>query len=471
MNEALALLRTEPRARVFFGVLAQSSLGTGVAYPALLAIAYSRFHSPWAISLVLLADFVPAMVIGPLLGAVVDRWPRLWCAAVADVLRAAAFVGIAVVASFEATLAFAVLAGVGKALFRPAALAGIPSMVGSGRSAPATALYGAISDFGFLAGGPAIAAGAVALVRPEDLLIANGATFAISAVALARLAVGDSGAHTDEVLDTPRSLFREARDGLWTILQMPGIRVVIFAFAIGMFFGGIFNVIELPFATDTLGAGVSGYSALIAVYGVGYIVGTLQGAQGGTASRLKRRFLDGLVLTGIGSLAAGASFELALAVGAFALGGYGNGLTVVHQRLLFQSEVASSLQGRVFAVSDALMGWGFAVGFLSAGAMATASSPRTLMLLIGAGEIAIALIAAAALRRQWIASPVGAAFAARVEVPGPGLRRSADALRHAQTGDQGPHLVDGPNFWLTLLDDIDKGSDDVGIKLGPSVPD
>src|SRR3954468_5417752 len=109
MNEALALLKSEHRARLFFAALTQSALGTGAAYPALLAIAYVRFHSPWAISLVLLADFVPAMLIGPVLGAVVDRWPKLWCAAGADLLRAVAFVGIAAVGSFEATVGIALI--------------------------------------------------------------------------------------------------------------------------------------------------------------------------------------------------------------------------------------------------------------------------------------------------------------------------------------------------------------------------
>src|SRR3954463_12179157 len=186
MTDALALLRTDRRARLFFAALAQSSLGTGAAYPALLVIAYSRFHSAWAISLVLLADFVPSMLFGPLLGALVDRWPRMWCAVAADVLRAAAFVGIALVGSFEATVGLAVLAGLGTAMFKPAALAGIPSIVASDRVPAATALYGALADFG-LTGGPAIAALAFLVVGPEELLVANGLTFAISAVVLARL--------------------------------------------------------------------------------------------------------------------------------------------------------------------------------------------------------------------------------------------------------------------------------------------
>jgi MFS family permease len=470
MTDALALLKTDARARLFFGALAQSSLGTGAAYPALLVIGYGRFHSPWAISLILLADFVPSMLAGPLLGAAVDRWPRLWCAVVADVVRAVAFVGIALVGTFEATIGLALLAGVGTALFKPAALAGMPSIVGSDRTAPATSLYGAIADFG-LTGGPAIAAVAFLFVGADELLFANGVTFAISAVALSRLSLGDAPQAPQEE-DKGPSLFQQAREGLRTSLQMPGIRVVIFAFGVGMFFGGIFNVIELPFATDALGTGVSGYSVLITVYGVGFVVGSLQGSRGGDPSRLKRRYLEGLLLTGLGSLAAGASVGLALAVAAFALGGYGNGLAVVHQRLLFQAEVAPSLQGRVFAVCDALMAWGFAVGFIAAGALAAASSPRPLLLIIGAGEVALAVATAAALKGQWTTAapaPSDVVPAGEVGTELGGVR--PDALGHAHVRQQGAHLIDGAGFWLTLLDDIGKRGDDAGVELGSGVRD
>src|SRR5215213_8068249 len=102
MRAAFELLREERRARAFFAVLTQSSLGTGAAYVALLVVAYDRFRSPWAISLVLLADFLPPMFLGPVLGAAADRWSRKWCAIVADVARAAAFVGIGLVDGFAA---------------------------------------------------------------------------------------------------------------------------------------------------------------------------------------------------------------------------------------------------------------------------------------------------------------------------------------------------------------------------------
>ena len=38
-----------------------------------MVLAYDRIGSAWGATAVLLADFLPAMLLGPLLGSVVDR--------------------------------------------------------------------------------------------------------------------------------------------------------------------------------------------------------------------------------------------------------------------------------------------------------------------------------------------------------------------------------------------------------------
>ncbi len=68
---------------------------------------------------------------------------------VADILRFVAFLGIGLVDGFPATLALALVAGMGTGLFNPASLAAIPSLVARERMPAATALYGAITDLGF----------------------------------------------------------------------------------------------------------------------------------------------------------------------------------------------------------------------------------------------------------------------------------------------------------------------------------
>ena len=79
---------------------------------------------------------------------------------------------------------------------------------------------------------------------------------------------------------------------------MRPIAILVGLMAGSMLSGGIFNVIELPFAEEELGTGDSGYSALVAVLGVGFLLGSLAGAGGGTPSLLKRRFVQGIFLTG-----------------------------------------------------------------------------------------------------------------------------------------------------------------------------
>lgn len=415
MRATLSLLRLEPRARWFFAVLAQSSLGTGAAHVALLLIAYERFRSPWAVSLVLLADVVPAMLLGPILGAAADRWPRKLCAVVADVLRAIAFLGIALVDPFATTVAFALLAGVGNALFKPAVLSGLPSLVEPERAAPATSLYGAITDFGYTVG-PALTAGALLVFDPEGVMFANALTFAGSAVILWRLAWGGSVAPEDGEART--SLLYETRLGLRAAAAMPGIRIVIAASAGTMFMAGLFNVAEPLFATDTLDTSDSGFALLVTVFGLGFIVGSLRGSEGGGPPLLRRRYLQGLFIIGVGFMASGAAPGLVVALLTFALAGFGNGLLLVHERLLIQGVVPDRLQARIFAVSDTVVSWAFGISFLTAGPLISAIGVRQTLLIAGAAGLLVAALATFGLRNQWgVGARQGAPPGRRAEEP------------------------------------------------------
>jgi MFS family permease len=416
MSQAVKLLRAEPRARWFFAALAQSSLGTGAAYIALLLIAYERLESPWAITLVLLADFLPAMFLGPVLGAAADRWSRRGCAVVADALRAGAFVALALIGSFELTVLFALLAGVGTALFKPAVLAGMPVLVSRDRTPSATSLYGAITDIGYTAG-PALAGAALIVMGPGTLLAANGVTFALSAFVLARLPL-DGAERRAERRPARASLFAEAGAGLRATAGMTGIRTLIAISAGAMFFGGMFNVAEVPFAKVDLGTSGSGFSLMVALFGLGFIVGSLSGSSGGTADVLKRRYLTGLFVMGVSGTIVGMAPTLAIVLVPLTLAGFGNGLFLVHERLLIQSQVSDRLQGRVFAITDALVSWGFAIAFISAGAVSDLAGARPVVLATGIGALALAFMAAAALRRHW--EPVRPA-AEVVRAPSPGF--------------------------------------------------
>lgn len=400
MSDVLRLLQAEPRARLFFIALTQSALGTGAAYVALLLIAYDRFHSPWAISLVLLADLLPAMLLGPVFGAAADRWSRKWCAVGADVARAGAFIAIALIDSFPMTVAFAVVAGAGTALFTPATLAGLPSLVRRERVPAATSLYGAIADLGFTAG-PGFAAGFLVLVGPEDILFVNGVTFAASAVILVRLRYGAPVAADGRAPGKlVPSLLREARAGLGVVARMRAVRTVIAGSTAALFFGGVFNVAELPFATNELETSDAAYSMLVALFGLGFILGSLSGSKGGPPDVLRRRFLQGAMLMGLGCLLSGLAPSLPAALLTFTLAGFGNGLLLVHERLIVQYDVPDPVLGRAFGVKDALASWAFGVAFFAAGALLTLVAPNELITLAGVGGLLVFAASALTLWRE-----------------------------------------------------------------------
>jgi MFS family permease len=388
---------------VYYAVLSQSALGTGAAYVALLVVAYERFNSPWAIGLVLLADLVPSMLLGPVFGAAGDRWSRRGCLIVADVVRGLAFLGIGIVDSFTATFALALLAGVGTGLFTPSSLAAVPSLVKPERLPAATALFGAITDLGFIAG-PALAALLLLLGGPEVILYGNAVTFAVSAAVLSRLPFGAAPVVEDPSSPRP-GLLREARDGLAAVAGMVWVRAVIVASGAMLLSAGLFNVAELPFATDELDAGDAGFGALTAVYGLGFVGGSLSGSRGGHTAVLKRRFLGGLALVGAGFIACGVAPGFAVAVPAFLLAGIGNGLLLVYERLLIQTTVDDSLMARVFGVRDGLSAWVFAAAFLAAGGLIDALGVRVVLVVAGVGGLVVWALSSIALRHAWEGVP------------------------------------------------------------------
>jgi MFS family permease len=456
VRAAIDLFRREPRARWFFAALAQSALGNGAGYVALLLIAYDRWHSPWAITLVLMADLLPAMLLGPVFGAAADRWSRKACMVISDLLRFGAFVGIAFVDGIEVTLLLALVAGCGTGLYTPAALASLPGLVRPERLPAATSVYGAIADLGFTVG-PAVAAVVLLFGDAEQLTLLNGATFGISAIVLARLAFGEA----PSVEGPHRSLFAEARDGLAATAGMPGIRALLGVSAGALFFAGLFNVAELPFAEDILDSGEVGYSVLATAFGAGFIAGSLTGTAGAPPATLKNRFGVGLLVLGAGFVATGFAPGFAVALAAFALGGFGNGMVIVYERQLIQATVPDRLAGRVFGMKDALSAWGFGVAFVSAGALITLIGVRELLVVAGVGALLSWVVA-----RQMLAK----AFTGQEQVVASATvsGASADAAGHGGAGQQRTDLVGGAGSGRrTGGDDRAEGVDDGGVELSP----
>jgi MFS family permease len=397
MHATLRLLRREPRARIFFASYAQSSLGNGAGYVALVVLAYAAWRSPWAISLVLLADFIPAMLFGPLFGAAADRWSRRRLAILSDVMRGVAFIGVALVGGIWGIVALALLAGAGAGLGTPSVLAALPSLVEEERLPAATALYGALTDAG-RAIGPALAGVGLMLGSAEAVAAVNGITFLVSAAVLASISFGARPERAPGA--PPPSLLREAREGISATARMTGIRVLVGASSGLLLFAAMLNVTELLVAED-LGSGDTGYSLLVAAAGVGFIAGSLAGANGAPIAELKRRYLGGILVMALGIALFGISPFYGLALLGLGLTGVGNGLLLTHERLIFQKVVPDKLLGRAFALADTAGSWAFAIAFASAGALLAELGTGTLLLGAAAGSALIWIWASLALRSTW----------------------------------------------------------------------
>src|SRR4051794_22849518 len=87
VGNMLEVWRREPAARAFFTAAAQGSLATGASYVAVMLVAYQRLGSAWAASAILLAEMLPGMVAGPLIGAWLDRCDRRRSLVLAEAVR------------------------------------------------------------------------------------------------------------------------------------------------------------------------------------------------------------------------------------------------------------------------------------------------------------------------------------------------------------------------------------------------
>ena len=394
-----------PSAARFFIASTQSSVGNGLGYVALLLLAYEIFHSAWAVSAILIADFLPAMFLGPLMGAVVDRLPRRTCIVLADLIGCAAFAALAFASAFWVVIALALLAGVGAALSSTATMAGLPEVFEEDELPKATSLYGIVEEAGVV-GGPLLGALLLASGGVATLMLVNAVSFAVSALLIVTVRFRPLATVAAEAPEAAAetSLLRETADGLRALRDMAGARSLILTSTLAVLFFGILNVAELLFAREELGASETTFAALVATMSVGMTVGAVVGAGRADGNRWRRQYLLGLAVMGIAMVCIAGAREIAVVAAALLFCGYGNGLAITHERLLLQHTVAPELHGRVFGIRRTLVAWAFCASYLGAGALAELIGPRGLIALAGGGMLLAFAIGCHGLRGAWVSN-------------------------------------------------------------------
>lgn len=392
-------------ARRFFAAHAQSCLGSGLAAVALSLLAYDRFQNAWAIAAVLVPDLLPAIVLGPLLGALVDRIGWRVCAVVADVLRCVAFLVILLADSLPLMIVGALIAGIGNALFGPSALSGLPRLLRGERGrAAGLGLYSAIDDLGLTAG-PALASVALAVVSPAALLGFNALTFAVSAALLVGVRVDGGG---DVAARGGATLLADARAGVRELAGRPEIRTLLLASTGVVLCIGVTNVGEVFLAREVLGVGGSGLALMVAAGGLGTVLGSLcTRFTSGRAWLWRRAYAIGLAAMAVDLFVCALAGSIWLIVPALALGGFGNGLALVHDRMLLSRSAPETLHGRLFGLQKTCVSFAFAVSFLCSGALISGVGVRGAFLVMAAGLALVMVTALPRLRAAWPTPPSG----------------------------------------------------------------
>jgi MFS family permease len=383
LRSRFALLRNS-RFRLLFGATAASGVGNWLAVIALQVDVYDRTHSGWWVGALLIANILPAVFIGLLLGPLVDSLSRKWLMIASDLGRLAVFALLPFASSAAEVVALAVAAGIGNAFFRPAVLAGVPNLVSEGELGSANALLQVV-EWTTTALGPLLGGALVAASGPNLAYLVNAATFAVSATLVAMIPAG--------LLQSDRPIGRgrwsDLAEGYSVVRHSRALRCVLVVWSIVMAASGIVNVAEVFLARESFSAGDFGFGLLWAGSGLGLVIGGL------VAGRLIERSLGAayvrfLALFAVGVACAAVAPNVWIGTVAMVLEGFGNGGAVVANITLVQRGAPDRVRGRVFTL---IMSANYAVlglSFVIAGPLTNAYGARWAYLVAAATSLVAA---------------------------------------------------------------------------------
>ena len=323
----------------FYTGQALSQLGDAILPVALAFAVLDISDSPSALGLVLAAGFLPGVLFLLIGGVLADRVQRRRLMIVCDVVRFGSQLtqGVLVLTG-EATLVSLVVLqlvwGTAAAFFRPASTGIVAEMVEPGRLTQANSLI-ALSDSIAYTVGPAIAGVIIAVASPGVAIVADGLTFAASAVALLLIRVPRAdpapARERSSLVSDLRSGWHEfsSRTWLWTMVA----------------WGATFNVIAFPamivlgpvVAHEELG-GASAWAVISACSGLGAIIGGVLGLRLRSRYVLRPAFLP-LGFYGLPLLLLAIPSPVALIAFAAVLGGIGVTMFNVYVDTAIQQQV------------------------------------------------------------------------------------------------------------------------------------
>lgn len=381
--------------RLLWGGETISHVGAQVTLVALPLVAVSLLAAtPFQMGLLTAAGMAAFLLVGLPAGAWLDRTRRRPVMLLADVVRAVLLISVPIAwwldsLTFAHLVVVALLSGVATVFFDVGYQSYLPSLVGRELLVDGNSKLESTRSIAQVSG-PAMAGGLVQVLGAATAIVVDAATYALSALALARIRTPEPEPERPATPD----LAREIGEGMRFVLRHPLLRAITGATATFNLFGSMQAAVLILFFVRDLGLSAGVIGLLFGIGGIGGVIGAL------TASRVADRvgqarviWLSVLVTTPFGlllPLAEPGWSVLLVAVADLAIG-YGVVVYNVAQLSFRQSICPDRLLGRMNA-SIRFIVWGtMPIGSLIGGVLAEWLGVRNALWIAMAGAIVAVL--------------------------------------------------------------------------------
>ena len=336
---------------------ALSLIGDRILAVALVVLVYDLTGSAATVSILMMLKAVPALFLGTVAGALVDRMNRKYVMVAANLAQGTLVLMIPFTDTLLTVYALYFLMSVVNQFFIPARAATLPSIVPAESLMAANALF-SIAFVGAIALGPMIGGLLIEASGTDAAFFADSISFLIPAIAVALLALPRSAPRSEK-----RGFMDELKTGLGYIRETKPVQQALMLAAMVYMGIGAISVLGIVIADKVLGTGAGGYGLMMSSMGVGMLIGAvLTGRFGKRADRITLA-AAGAILSGSAISALPFVGNLMLAFGVNMALGMGMVAVQTSANTLFQT-APEALRGRVMGVAQSLMG---AASFMAMG--------------------------------------------------------------------------------------------------------
>ena len=388
----LALVRNRSFSLLWVGQLV-SFFGDRVNQVAIGVLVLQR-GTPLDVGIVFAATAAPNVFLGPLAGALVDRWDRRRTMIVCDLVRAGLVLLVPVAINVHIGFVYAIALAVATVglLFRPAKTAIVPLIVDEERLVTANSASSVNETLADLLGYPiaaAIVASLASLIGAAFVL--DSATYLVSAFLIWGMAVPAQALNAERF--SVRAILREMAEGWRFLIHQSELLANTLVSTVAQLAFGAEIVCSLIYAKSVLEQTIlpfpENYGWLMASLGLGSVVGGV--AIGWLASNVPKgpMTIAGFIGLGASMVAVGLTRHPYVAIALFFAIGVANMLYLVPTITLFQELTPQRLFGRVVSSRQALTFGAMAISMGAAGYLAGVLGAAT-VLMLGGGLIAVA---------------------------------------------------------------------------------